>query len=774
MSSIPGAGSRLVLACVLTTVVLVAAFQPPTAVAQAAAETAGGASLAGRVVDAEGGPVPGVTVVLAGPAGLRRTATTDPNGAYAFDELAPGGYVVAVSADAAGLRTERRLRVAAGERAAVDLRLDWLLQDAVTVSGTITRELAGVPGGTALVSAEQLDQTRRHNLHEVLLFVPGVLARSRWGADETQLSVRGSGLRNNFHHRGLNLLINGVAFQDADGFGDFETLDLMATERVELWKGANALRYGGNTLGGALNFVTYSGATGAPLEAGLTAGSFGLVKAQAGTAGEIGKVRYYMSVSRSDHDGYREHAEQGRTRAFGNALWQLSPDLEVWTDLIYAQVDEKLPGALSRAEMESERRQANPATLPFDYGRFYDYGRVGFGVRRRMGGGQSVEATAFGQVRDVLHPIFQILDQDQRTVGGELRYAYEGGQAARLQRFVFGVAPQWGNNDERRYANVRGERGPLVNELGAEADNVGAYLESELRLSPALTLLAGARWDRAERRFEDRFPADGDRSDEISYSAASPKVGVRWRATEEVEVFANASRAYEPPLILELTSFGAPGFLPLDAQDARQLEVGTRGRAAGGLTWDVSLYHAELRNEIVNENVRPFPGAPFTVPSYRNVEETRHRGIELGLGGVLARDLLADADRLGAQLSYTWSSFTFVDDPAHGGNDLPGAPPHQVRAELRYLHPRGWWVAPLVDWVPEAYFVDSANTVENEGYLVGHLRAGFDRGAFGVFAELTNLSDAVYSGSVQVDSADGRYFEPSDGRSLAVGLRWRR
>jgi iron complex outermembrane receptor protein len=730
--------------------------------------------LVGRVLDAEAAPVVDFAVTLVGPGEVRHDGRTDSNGGFAFRALAPGDYRLAVALDGAGLRSERTLHLAAGQEAVVELRLDWLLQDSVTVSGTVTRELTGVAGGTALVPAERLDESRRHNLHDALRFVPGVLASSRWGADETQLSVRGSGLRNNFHHRGLNLLINGVVYQDADGFGDFETLDLMATERVELWKGANALRYGGNTLGGALNFVTYSGSTGARLEAALAGGSYGLLKAQIATAGSAGEVAYYLSASQTEHDGYRRHAEQARSRVFGNAMWEISPELEAWSDLVYADVEERLPGALSRGEMETDPRQANPATLPFDYGRFYDYGRLGFGVRRRFGGGNSLEATAFAQVRDVDHPIFQVLDQDQRTWGAEVRWNHEGASGERLQRFVVGFAPQWGNNDERRFANLAGERGPLVGEFGADSENLGAYLEAEIRLAEDFTLVGGTRWDRAERRFEDRFESDGDRSDELTFDALSPKLGLRWRAADGIEVFANASRAYEPPLILELASFGAPGFLPLRAQDARQLEIGTRGSAAGGLAWEASVYQIEVRDELLNENVRPFPGAPFTIPSYRNVPETRHRGVELGLEAPLAWDLLSGGDRLGGRLAYTGSWFTFEDDPDFAGNDLPGAPTHLLRAEIRYEHPAGGWVAPFVDWVPEAYFVDSANTVENDAYVVSNLRAGWDRGSLGLVAELTNLGDRLYSASVQVDSADGRYFEPADGRSWSLRLRWRR
>ena len=113
------------------------------------------------------------------------------------------------------------------------------------------RELERVPGGTALVDSQEIRESRGANLQDVLDFVPGVLIRPRFGAaDEGQLSIRGSGLRNNFHLRGINILIDGFPYGNADGFSDFESLELFSTKYIEVYKGANALRFGANSLGG--------------------------------------------------------------------------------------------------------------------------------------------------------------------------------------------------------------------------------------------------------------------------------------------------------------------------------------------------------------------------------------------------------------------------------------------------------------------------------------------------------------------------------------------
>ena len=135
------------------------------------------------------------------------------------------------------------------------------------------------PGGVELVPQKTIDDSRGANLKDVLDFVPGVLIRPRFGAaDESQFSIRGSGLRNNFHLRGINVLIDGFPYGNADGFSDFESLELLNSRYIEVFKGANALRFGGNTMGGAINFISKTGLTAGLIESRVEGGSYGFFK----------------------------------------------------------------------------------------------------------------------------------------------------------------------------------------------------------------------------------------------------------------------------------------------------------------------------------------------------------------------------------------------------------------------------------------------------------------------------------------------------------------
>jgi iron complex outermembrane receptor protein len=276
---------------------------------------------------------------------------------------------------------------------------------------------------------------------------------------------------------------------------------------------------------------------------------------------------------------------------------------------------------------------------------------------------------------------------------------------------------------------------------------------------------------------EDAFISDGDQSGRRLFTAWMPRVGLLYELPPVGgQLFANASRSYEPPLLLEINNLTVPGLVDVRAQDAWQMEVGTRGRR-GGVEWNVAAYDVELRDEILNVNVRPFPDAPFTVPTYRNAGRTRHYGVETGLGYTLPGAVLTRAgggDRLGARLAWTFARYRFVRDSLYAGNDLPGAPRHVLQAELVYRHPVGLTLRPNVEWVPRRYFVDSGNTASNQGWTVFGARAELlvPRVKSSLFVEARNLTDERYSPAVQVDDAAGRFFNPADGRSLYVGARW--
>ena len=132
----------------------------------------------GTVNDAGGGPLPGVTVTLAGDRGAQ-TVVTGEDGAFRFGLLAPGDYTVGASLE--GFRgAEQAVHVDSGGRSAITLTLGLESSEAITVTSEAPLvskfEVATVATLESEV-AEDLSFNSR-NYQSVTYMMPGVVQSS--------------------------------------------------------------------------------------------------------------------------------------------------------------------------------------------------------------------------------------------------------------------------------------------------------------------------------------------------------------------------------------------------------------------------------------------------------------------------------------------------------------------------------------------------------------------------------------------------------------------
>src|SRR5262249_54953374 len=384
-----------------------------------------------------------------------------------------------------------------------------------------------VPGGAELVGKQTIDDSRAANLQDVLQYVPGVLIRPRFGAaDESQLSIRGSGLRNNFHLRGINVLIDGFPYGNADGFSDFESLELLSTKYVEVYKGANALRFGANSLGGAINLVTKTGYDAGLIELRSEAGSFGFLKNYLATGQVYGPFDLYVGFTDTELDGYRGHSEQTRRRLYSTYGYHLDGGTTLRLDVSYVRNEENLPGSLTREEFERNPRQRNPAAVFAAEARNYDYTRAAFTVRTPLTATQALESGTQFNYQNLDHPLsFAIIDDVTYNWGTELRYILTAPLRGHANRFTLGLQYAGTNQSDKNFANVQGQRGDKTKDQTNKATNLGVYLENQFSATDALLLVAGGRGQYSYRSVADHFLADGDQSGSVDYFAVSPKLG---------------------------------------------------------------------------------------------------------------------------------------------------------------------------------------------------------------------------------------------------------
>lgn len=95
----------------------------------------GTGSVRGQITDEFGGIVVGATVTLVDATGAEKTATTNDEGVYLFDKLAPGTYTVRATTTGFGVYENTAVNVAAGQRESLDIKLTVMLEkEDVTVA----------------------------------------------------------------------------------------------------------------------------------------------------------------------------------------------------------------------------------------------------------------------------------------------------------------------------------------------------------------------------------------------------------------------------------------------------------------------------------------------------------------------------------------------------------------------------------------------------------------------------------------------------------------
>ncbi|WP_086465894.1 TonB-dependent receptor family protein [Oceanibaculum nanhaiense] len=637
------------------------------------------------------------------------------------------------------------------------------------------QKIEQVPGGVDLVPAEEFREGRAATLKDALDYVPGIFIQPKFGED-SRLSIRGSGLARNFHLRGVKLLQDGVPVSLADGSGDFQEIDPLNIDYIEVFKGANALRYGSTALGGAINVHTPTGRDLANTKGGV------LTRAEIGSdgyrRGQIAGGKYgadwdaYATLTTIQQDGYRDHTEQNNIRFNSNIGLRLSDRAETRFFIAYNDIDQQIAGSVSRDQALNDPRRAAAGNLALDYKRDIESIRLGNRTSIALEDGT---ASFGGYVvsRELIHPIFQVLDNTVLDYGVFGEYETDGQAFGMKQEYLVGLQLGRGTNDNLRYANVSGQKGALRYQSEDTAQNADLYGEARTWVRSDLAVILAAQAGYGTREVEDKFLSDGDASFDKSFTSFNPRLGLLWQAAPDWQLFGNLSRSTELPTLSDLSPTATAQIGAVDPQTAVTLEIGTRG-SHGRLTWDVAVYRAWMKDEIQY----------FTAPngqSYaQNADSTIHQGLELGLDVRLLDDLFAPAggDSLTLRQAYTFSDFHFDGDAVYGDNKLPGAPRHYYRAELRYDHPAGFYVGPNVEWVPEAYYVDNANTTETVSYALLGLKAGYnDPAGWSLFIDGRNLTDERYIASASVSTTAtpaSAVFEPGFGRAVYAGVqvRW--
>ncbi len=644
----------------------------------------------------------------------------------------------------------------------------------VVVTATrLPESLADVPAALSVVDQADIQDARATaTLDEALNRVPGVFVQNSDNyAQDTRIQIRGFGTRAAFGTREVRVLLDGLPETLPDGQTQIDGIDLGAVQRIEVLRSPASSLYG-NASGGVIQLFTEDPPAQPQASVRLTGGSFGLQKYQLSGGGRAGKAGLYVSTSYFDLGGYREHSATRSTVLNGKFRYDMSDRTQV-TVLLNAvdSPEAQDAGGLTAAEADANPRQARALNVRYDAGESVQQARIGSVVTHRTARAE-LSAYAYYLYRDFDNSLPIPPDSGDGIVtfyrnspGAGARYGVDWPLWGWTNRVMVGGDAQYQDDDRRRFANLRGDRGAPGLHQTERVTSVGPYIRNVLSLGDDLEVNGGVRYDNVRFRVHTDFPPGGAESGDRTMDAWSPAGGVVYSPRPGLSLFGNVSTAFQTPTTTELGNPDGPGFNPdIAPQKATNYEMGARLERGGWLRAGIDGFLIELRDELI----------PFESPSGRVAFRNAGRSTRCG----------AEADwDVTAWPGLRWSGALTVIDARFrdyqtdvgnfDGNDEPGIPKWQVYQELFYRHRSGAFAA-LEVFLVDGYDVDDANTGRTNGYELVNLRGGGDytigRWRVAPFVGLNNLTDASYTGTVRLNAVGGRYYEPAPGFNVIGGV----
>lgn len=540
------------------------------------------------------------------------------------------------------------------------------------------------PGSVAIVGSADLDRIQPLTTEDALRTVPGVHIK---GEEETAVVA-------NIGIRGLSaadykslILEDGVPVAPGLFVGNSRYYNprIQRMEEIEVLKGAAALRYGPNTIGGVINYKTKEPVDGVSVAGRAGSHNYREATLEAGGRSSSGEAKGGLFYTRAQSDGFQGKGFDMQDlmlkggMALGSKQWVGAKftHYENEANISYRGLflgefnagaqHNPAPDDWFLTERDSldlnHQLEINPDmtlnTLLYWSEMNRDYWRFDVDGPASTAAGRWVfKDTLAGNNR-----AFERIGLDSRITFDHKAFGI-GNQAEVGVRIMDEKMA-----DQKIIATRANPRtGTFSTDRLDSAISYAFFGQNRFDVTNRLSITPGLRIESYKQERDDLI--DNAKDGKSSNTEYLPGIGATYQATPGAQLYGSVYKAFSPPLNEQSIVSGIDQ--QLDAERSTNIEVGVRGQD-GKLRYEVTVFQMDFDNQIT-------PGISGGLAN-ANAGSTMHRGMEAAFGYGWNNGLSLDAN-------LTWiPTADYREDRAGGiksGNRLPYSPELLANVTLAY------------------------------------------------------------------------------------------
>lgn len=587
-----------------------------------------------------------------------------------------------------------------------------------SISATRTdTPLIDVPQSVNVISVKQIEDQAANSIGDAIRYVPGVFSAQGEGNRET-LVFRGNSTTGDF-------FVDGVR-------DDVQTYrDLYNIERLEIFKGPNAMIFGRGGIGGIVNRVTKVADWNLHRAFRIEVGSFEHKRAQfdLGTPlSDFAAVR--VTGVYQDSDSYRDGVNYNRWGFNPTASFKLSPDTTVTLGYEHFQDDRIADRGVPARFGASPTNSVGPLRTP--RGQFFGDPTQSMTGTNTDAGSLFIEhqfsdtmsirnRTRYADYKKFYSNVFPGAVDTTETMVSISAYRSPSARENFINQTDFNATFDTGSIQHtlliggeyghQKSANMREEgrfagnassvtvpisasniRLPITwTQIASSTNNDGlaevfaGYVQDQIALSPMFDIVVGVRYEHFKTKVHDRRSVTFRTSTvngvttvspeffDVTDDLWSPRAGLIFKPIENASIYASYSRTYQPRGGDQLAGLNLSNS-SLAPEKFQNYEIGAKWDIVPTFNVSAAVFQLDRANVLALSN--PNDATSVTVP----VGRQRTKGVELSAAGSITNQV----SMVGA---YTYSDGTFLDNVSgtvRAGNQLPNMPKHAASLWTRF------------------------------------------------------------------------------------------